>query len=169
MNIICSKANRKLNVCAGMRSLFSEEKRRINFKSFIESQFKCCHLTWIFYRRRSNNKINRLHERSLKIVNNDYESTYEELLSHNNCFSIHDQNIYRLATIIYRVADDLSVGDFKNVFDFKGQYTLHITLVNTELKSKNVIRQFCAVIWNTISINIRTATFLNGFKNRSKS
>ena len=119
--------------------------------------------------RRNNNKINRLHERSLKIVNNDYESTYEELLSHNNCFSIHDQNIYRLATIIYIVADDLSVGDFKNVFDFKDQYTLHITLVNTELKSKNVIRQFCAVIWNTISINIRTATFLNGFKNRSKS
>ena len=37
----------------------------------------------------SNNKINRLHERSLRIVNNDYDCTYEELLSHNNCFSIH--------------------------------------------------------------------------------
>ena len=52
-----------------------------------------------------------IHEKSLRIVNNDYESTYEELLSHNNCFSIHDQNIQRLAAEMYKVANDLSVED----------------------------------------------------------
>ena len=51
---------------------------------------------------KGNNKINRLHERFTRIVN-DYESTYEELLSHNNCFSTHDQNVHRLATEIYKV------------------------------------------------------------------
>ena len=67
------------------------------FKSFIESQFKYCPSTWMFCSGKSNNEINRLHERSLTIVNNDYDSIYEELLSQNNCFSIHDQNIHRLA------------------------------------------------------------------------
>ena len=85
-----------------MRSFLSAEKRRIIFKSFIESQCKYCPLTCS---RKSSNKINKLHERSLRIVNNDYESTYEELLSHNICFSIHDQNIHLLANEMYKVAN----------------------------------------------------------------
>ena len=44
---------------------------------------------------------------------------YEELLCHNNCFSIHDQNMPSLATEIYKVANDLSVRDFENLFHFK--------------------------------------------------
>ena len=55
----------------------------------------------------------------------------------------------------------LSVGDFKNLFDFKDQYTVHISLVNTELKGKNLIRYFGVVIWNAILVNIKTATSLN--------
>ena len=165
---ICSKANRKLNVLSRMQSFLSVRKRKIVFKSFIESQFKYCPLTWMFCSRKSNNKINRLHERALRIVYNDFETTYEELLSHDNSFSIHDQNIYRLAAEIYKVANDLSVGDFKNLFDFKDKYTLHIPLVNTELKGKNSIRYFGAVIWNAIPHNIKTATSLKAFKNRIK-
>ena len=118
---------------------------------------------------KSNNKINRLHERPLRIVNNVYESTCEKLLSRNNCFSVHYQNIHGLATEIYKVANDLSVGDFKNLFDFKNKYTVHIPLVNTELRGKNLIRYFGVVIWNAIPINLKTAPSLNGFKNRIKS
>ena len=56
-------------------------KKRKKIKSFIEPVN--CPVTWIFCSRKSNNKINRLHERSLGIFNNDYESTYEELLSNS--------------------------------------------------------------------------------------
>ena len=114
---------------------------------------------------KSNSKINRLHERSLRVGNSDYESTYEELLSRKNYFSIHDQNIHRLANEIYKVATDLSGGDFKTLFDFKDQYFK----VNTGLKSKNSVRYFGAVIWNAILLNDKTATSLNGFQKRIKS
>ena len=73
---------------------------------------------------KSNSKINRPHERSLRVGNSDYESTYDELLSRKIYFSIHDQNIHRLATEIYKVANDLSGGDFKTLFDFKDQCKL---------------------------------------------
>ena len=86
---------------------------------------------WIggtFCSRKSNGKINSLHKRSVRIVfkNNDYESTNEELPSHDTYFSIHDQNIHFLVTEIYKVANDLSVGYFENLFDSKDQYTLRI-------------------------------------------
>ena len=109
----------------------------------------------MFCSRKSNSKIKRLHERALRIVYNDYERTYEELFSRDNSFSIHDQNIHCLATEIYKVANDLSVRDFKNLFDFKDKYTLHIPSVNTELKGKNSIRYFGAIIWNAIPLNIK--------------
>ena len=133
--------------------------------SSSQSQFKYCPLIWMF----CSHEINSLHERSLRIVNNDYERTYEELVSHNNSFSIRDQNIYSLGAEICKIANDLSVGNFKNLFDFKDKYTIHISLVNTELKGKNLIRYFGAVIWIVIPINVETATSLHDFKNRFKS
>lgn len=84
--------------------------------------------------RKISNKIKKLYDRSLRLVNNDYESTYEKLLSKYNPFSIRDQNINRFAAKIYKASNDLSVRDFKHLFSFKDQYALHNPLVNTELK-----------------------------------
>ena len=56
VNKICLKANRKFNVLCRMQSFLSAEKRRITFKSFIESQFKYCPLTCMFCSRKSNIK-----------------------------------------------------------------------------------------------------------------
>ena len=140
MSKICSKENGELNAVTRMRSFLSAKKRRIIFKSFIESQFKHCLLTWMFYNLKSKNKINRQHERSLRIVNNDYENTYEEILSHNNYFSIHDQNIHCLATETYKVDNDLSVGDFKNFLILKIIIPYIAIPLNTEWKAKISIR-----------------------------
>ena len=101
MSKICSMANRKLNVLSRMRSFLSAEKRRIIFKSFIESQLKYCPSNWIFSSRKSNDEINRLHEISLRIVNNDYKKTYEELLFHNMTVFLFMTRIYTVWLLKY--------------------------------------------------------------------
>ena len=40
----------------------------------------------MFYNRTTNNKINKLHERALRLVYDDYLSAFEELLEKNNSF-----------------------------------------------------------------------------------
>ena len=99
---ICSKASRKLSVLARMSKLLSFEKRRIIFKSFVESQFTYCPLIWMFHGRLTNNKINRLHERTFRIVYNNYESAFEQLLINDKSFCIHHQNIHKLMIEIYK-------------------------------------------------------------------
>jgi len=94
---ICSKANRKLSALSRICRFLNFRKRRLLFKSFIESQFKYCPLVWMFHSRGINNKINRLHSRALRMVYNDYNSTFEELLVKDGSFSIHHQNIQRMA------------------------------------------------------------------------
>ena len=62
-------------------------------KCFIESQFPYCPLIWMFCQRSSNTRINHLHERALRIVYNENESTFEDLLTKDNSVSIQHKNI----------------------------------------------------------------------------
>ena len=46
--------------------------------SFICGKFNYCPLIWMFSSIRSYHKINKLHERSLQICQNDYTSNYDK-------------------------------------------------------------------------------------------
>ena len=68
---MCEKVAEKL----GISSLLDPEKKKLVFNAVIKSHFSYCPLIWIFSSRRSNNLINRIHERSLRAVCNDTSST----------------------------------------------------------------------------------------------
>ena len=73
-------------------------------KAFIESQFGYCPLVRKRQKnRQKNNRINHLHERALRIVCNDYESTFENLLELDNSVSIHLGNIRLKPIELYKV------------------------------------------------------------------
>ena len=87
------KSRQKLGVLNRISSLLDPEKKRLVFNAVIKSHFNYCPLIWMFSSRRSNNLINRIHERSLRTVYNDTISTFQELVKHNRSFSIHHKNI----------------------------------------------------------------------------
>ena len=62
-------------------------------KAFIESQFSYCPLVWMFSSRKMNKRINFIHEMSLRIVYDDYDTTLEDLLKKDNSVSIHHRNV----------------------------------------------------------------------------
>ena len=94
---ICSKVSKKLNALGRIAGYITVEKRRMLFKAFIESQFNYFPLIWMLNSRTINKKINRFHERSLRIVYSDQSSTFEELLERDKTFSIHHKDIQSLA------------------------------------------------------------------------
>ena len=57
--------------------------------SFFMSQFNYCPLVWMCHSRLMNNKINRLHEKCLRIVYNDKTSSFVELLDKDGPVTIH--------------------------------------------------------------------------------
>ena len=54
--------DQKLHALARISKYLSQDKLKIIMNTFIQSQFNCCPLTWMFHCRTINNKINRLHE-----------------------------------------------------------------------------------------------------------
>ena len=69
---MCKKAAQKLGVLNRISSLLNPEKKKTVFNAIIKSHFSYCPL-------RSNNFINRIHERSPRAVYNDTGSTFQEL------------------------------------------------------------------------------------------
>ena len=54
-----------------------------------------------------NNKLDRLHELSLRIVYSDKSSDFSKLLEKDGSVSIHYQNIRQLATELFKVSKGL--------------------------------------------------------------
>ena len=106
--IICKKASQKLHASARISNLTSKDKLRILMKAFIESQFGYCPLIWMFHSRTLNNRINRLHERTLRLVYKDSHLTCQELLHKDKSFSIHHRNLQKLAIEMYKTISKLS-------------------------------------------------------------
>ena len=75
---------------------------------FYSLTFSYCLLSWMFYSRTLNNKINRLHERCLRITYNDNTSPFVDFLEIDNSVSVHHRNIQVLATEQYKFVNSLS-------------------------------------------------------------
>ena len=86
---ICLKVSKKINALCRISSFMSLEKRRTLMKAFIESQFNYCSLIWMLHSITLNNKINHIHERALRTVYSDYNSSFYELLDKDDTFKIH--------------------------------------------------------------------------------
>ena len=60
-----------------------------------------------------------LHERCLRIIYNDKQSSFTELMNKDSSVSMHIRNIQRLATEIFRLYNGLSPPSIKNIFKLR--------------------------------------------------
>ena len=72
---LCSKANQKLSALARVSKYLTLPKRRLLMSSYITSQFNYCPLVWMIHNRKLNKKINKVHERALRIVYGDHKTS----------------------------------------------------------------------------------------------
>ena len=106
---ILNNAGRKLSALSRMSKVLNFSKLRILIKSFFESQFAYCPLVWMCHSRILNNRINKLHERALRILYKDYLTTFEDLLIKDQSVRVHQHNIQMLAIEMYKVKNNITV------------------------------------------------------------
>ena len=171
---ICNKVSKKLNALGRIAGYITFEKRRMLFKAFIESQFNYCPLIWMLHSRTMKNKINRLHERLLRIVYSNHSSTFEELLERDKTFSIHHKNIQSLAIEIYKFVDGLSPEIMNSVFNLKENnrcslrnvYELYSRNPRTVKYGTETISYFAPKVWSIVTQPIKESTSIHSFKTK---
>ena len=130
----------------------SLEKRRTVMKTFVESQFNYCPLTWMLHSRTLINKINRLHEIALKIVYSDYKPSFNTLLEKDGSFSIHHRNIQSLAIEIYKSCHGLSPAIMGDIIKLNRPPTYNLR-TRQELYSRKIktVSFLAPKIWAIVS------------------
>ena len=113
---LLKKGNQKLHALMRISKYLTQDKLRLIMKTFIESQFNYCPLIWMCHSRSLNTKINKLHERALRVVYKDDNLTFEQLLEKDNSVTIHDRNLRKLAIEMYKVKNNLSPIPVQEIF-----------------------------------------------------
>ena len=173
---IYAKARAKLKALARIAPFINIKKKRVLMKAFFMAQFSYCPLTWMFHSRKLNNKINKLHERCLRIVYSDNTSSFEELLETDNSVSVHHRNIQVLATDVYKIVNGLSPEIIKEVFPFN-ENTSYNTRNKRKFYSRSIkwvtfrsetLSQLSPKIWELVPVGIKNVDSVASFKRAIK-
>ena len=175
LDTLCKKAGQKLHALARVSNFMSDKQKKFIMNAFISSQFSYCPLIWMCHIRTLNNKINKIHERALRIVFKDNNSTIEDLLLKAGTIKIHHRNIQILAVEIYKALHNLSSSLMSELFSFKdmdynlrGGSRLNSNTVITVNYGTEIILYLATKIWDQVPDDIKDSRSLEVFKCKIK-
>ena len=173
---LCKKTGKKLHALTRVFRYMDISQRKLIANVFIMSQFSYCLLIWMFHSRAMEHRINRIHERTLRLIYpNQHQLTFKELLEKSKTVSIHQRNLQTLATEIYKAKNKISPEVVNSLFEFTNK---NYNLRNASILKRN--RYFtihygseslvCLApkIWELVPDSIRQVKTLSIFKNKLK-
>ena len=160
----CQKAGQKLNAISRITPYMDFAKRRLLINAFFYSQFNYCQFVWMCHNRTNNSKINRLHERCLRLIYNDKKSSFKDILERDGSVSIHHINLRTLGVKLCKVFIGLNLVIFVEAFPVKQQSQYN--MVNHGLESLSYIG---SKLWDSISSHMKEINSVNEFKHFIKT
>ena len=176
VNTLLKKANKNNHALARVCNYLDTKKRRVLMKAFITSQFSYCPLVWMFHSRTLNNRINKIHERALRLV---YKTqtflSFDDLLKRDKSVRIHLKNLQMLVTEIYKTKNDLRPKIMKDTFHFiQKPYNLRNDPESQRRRNRTVyfgtksVSSLAPEIWELTPYDIRSVNSLGIFKEKTK-
>ena len=152
---------------------FDLKCRKLIFQSFVLSNFTYCPIVWHFCGKQYNGKIEKIQERALRVLYDDYESECRELLDKSGAISMLQS---RLNCIILEVFKSMHNGGplyIQNMFEIKkSSYSMRDSskLVrpnrNTTTFGLRSFTYYGSKMWNELPIDFKDTTYLALFRDR---
>ena len=138
------------------------------FHTFILSNFNYCPLAWHFCSEKIPKKLEKIQERALRFVYDDFNSGYEELLIKANIPSLHIRRLRTMAIETFKILNkmsppvlsDLVILPDCNSYNFRYNNILQVPQVHTTKYGKNSFKYAAAVFPD----DFRKVSYFNQFK-----
>ena len=161
---ICKKASKQLAVLKRLGSFLTKQGKLVIYDSFISSNFSYCPLAWHFCSIASTNNLEKVQERALRFINNDYSSSLKKLLSRTKTEPLHVKRLKIMACEVFKIVNKLSPEYIQNMisiktstYNFRGERKADIPRVNTTRYGLRSFRSEAHRIWNSLSNNLLVA------------
>ena len=144
--------------------------------TFVMSQFSYCPLIWMFHDRRINDKVNKIHERALRIAYRESHSCFESLLEKNNSVSLHQKNLQLLLVEIFKTKENLNPSFMKDIFvertenyNLRSGNTLQLPKVRTTTYGIESVSFLGSLLWHALPESLKKSENLAVFKRKLRS
>ena len=168
---ICKKASQQLAVLKRIGRFLTKQGKLTIFKSFITSSFNYCPLTWHFCSQASTHKMEKILERALRFISNDFISPLETLLVLNNATPLHIGRMKLMASEVFKILYKLSqpyiqdlVNEKVSHYNFRNKKQVEIPQVNSKRYGMKSFWFEAAQVWNSLPNEFRMAENYHQFR-----
>ena len=169
---MCKKASRQLNVLKRIGRYLNKLGRLTIYYSFILSNFNYCPITWHFCSEKNTKKIEKIQERALRFIYNDYDLDYEELLEKSKLPSLKVRRMRSIAIETFKILHKDSpvylynlINIKKHNYSFRYEQTAEIPPIRTKRYGLNSFRYYAAKLWNELPNHLDWKQILSSFQN----
>jgi ribonuclease P/MRP protein subunit RPP40 len=167
---LCRKASRQLSVLKRIGHNLTQQAKLVIYKSFIASNFNYCPLVWHFCNKTSTNKLERIQERAIRFVYNDFKTPVNVLLNKAGLEHLHIRRIKNLASESFKIINKLSptilqdlVSEKQLPYSLRRSCTAELPRVNTTQYGLKSFRYEASRIWNSLPNDLRKAESYDTF------
>ena len=162
---ICRTSARQLAVLKRLGHLLTLKGKLAIYKSFIECNFNYCPLIWHFCSQANTNKLEKIQERAIRFIYNNYSSSLSDLLKLSGTEYLH------VACEVFKIVNDLSPSFIRGLVEIKhSQYSMrriNSAFIPKARTTKYGLKSFahvCVLVWNSLPNELRTSENYGQFR-----
>ena len=173
---ICRKVGQKLSALLRISPCLDQGKKVLLYKSMVKSQFDYCPLVWMFCSRQSNNLINKVYERGLRLTYRDETKDFQQILREQNKITIHQRDLQVLMTEVYKVVNSIASPIMNSPFHFRCNTTNIRNFQEIYTENRKTVRYGTETVayrapflWANLHTKYKNAKSLDEFKSKIKA
>ena len=159
---ICKKASKQVNILYRFKKIFTREEKAAVYRSFVLANFNYCPIVWNFCGQTQIKQMERIQERALRFLLNDFNSNYDQLLEAAGYESLHLRRLKAIACEVFKSLHALNPSYMMDLF--KRKYLTYDLrdgniLVQPDFKKvrygRNTFSYYGAHIWNLLPNHLK--------------
>ena len=168
---LIKKASAKLNAIKRMGYFLSKSQKISLCYSHVISYFNYCSIVWHFGSLINIHATEKLHERAIRFIYNDYETEYFQILRENNLCTLYADRLRGMCCEIYKVKKGISsayMNDLLSVrpsnYHSRQDLNLYVPKVNQISFGYKSFTVIAPKIWNSLPTSIKVSETYENFQ-----